>query len=97
MALSQAYKEGFGDGWSDARAGRDTESVIHGHEQQTGNAYRSQYATGYREGARAFGKRLEGRFAPSRRQDPKKCPHQMATQRWAGRSYICDACGAEVA
>ena len=97
MALSQAYKEGFGDGWSDARAGRDTESVIQGHEQQTDNAYRSQYATGYREGARAFGKRLEGRFAPSRRQDPKTCPHQIATQGRAGSPYICDACGAEVA
>ena len=97
MALSQAYKEGFGDGWSDARAGRDTESVIQSHEQQPGDPYRSQYATGYREGARAFGKRLEGRFAPSRRHDPKTCPHQIAKQDWPGSPYICDACGAEVA
>ena len=63
---SQAYTDGFGDGWSDQRGGRDTDRVIRGHEEQRGDFYRTEYAKGYREGARASRQRLEGRFGASR-------------------------------
>jgi hypothetical protein len=64
--LSQAYRDGFGDGWSDQRDGRDTDRVIRGHEAQPGDFYRTEYAKGYREGARAYRQRLEGRFRARR-------------------------------
>jgi hypothetical protein len=62
---SQAYKDGFGDGWSDQRGGRDTDRMIQGYEQR-GDFYRTEYAKGYRGGARACRQRLEGRFGASR-------------------------------
>jgi hypothetical protein len=64
--LSQAYKDGFGDGWSDQRNGRDTDRVIRDHEAQPGDFYRTEYANGYREGARAYRQRLQGRFGARR-------------------------------
>ena len=64
--LSQAYKESFGDGWSDQSVGRGTDSMIRGHEEQRGDFYRTEYAKGYREGARAYRQRLEGRSGASR-------------------------------
>jgi hypothetical protein len=64
--LSQAYKDGFGDGWSDQSVGRDTDRVIRGHEEQRGDFYRTEYAKGYREGARAYRQRLGGRSGASR-------------------------------
>ena len=39
--------DGFGDGWSDQRGGRDTDRVIRGYEEQRG-LYRTEYAKGYR-------------------------------------------------
>jgi len=67
---SQAYTDGFGDGWSDQRNGRDTDRVIRGHDEQRGDFYLTEYAKGYREGARAYRQRLEGRFgAPQSRHE----------------------------
>ena len=63
---SHAYKDGFGDGWSDQRGGRDTDREIRGQEEQRGDFYRTEYAKGDREGACAYRQRLEGRFGASR-------------------------------
>ena len=63
---SQAYKDGFGDGWSDQRGGRDTDRVIRGYKEQRGDFYRTEYVKGYREGAHAYRQRLGGRFGASR-------------------------------
>jgi hypothetical protein len=63
---NQAYKDGFGDGWSDQRGGRDTDRVIQAHEERRGDSCRSEYAKGYRDGARACRQRLEGRFGAPR-------------------------------
>jgi hypothetical protein len=67
--LSQAYKDGFADGWSDTRDGRDTNRVIQGHEEQPGDFYRTEYAKGYREGVRAHAQRLQGRSGGASREE----------------------------
>jgi hypothetical protein len=78
LMLSQAYKDGFGDGWSDQSQGRDTDRVIQGHEEQRGDFYRTEYAKGYREGARAYKQRLEGRFGAARAEQARASEQDVA-------------------
>lgn len=53
VMISQAYRDGFADGWSDARDERGANTV------EREDYYGREYARGYRDGAQTYDRRQE--------------------------------------